>query len=532
MKIIIPMAGKGKRYNDAAFYGPKPLVEIDGRPMIEHVVNLFSPDDEFIFICNEEHLQTTPMREVLSNLAPKQKIISVTNEQIIGGPIYTCKNVFNLIDDEEEVIINYCDFTMKWNYRHFLQTVRASSCVGAIPSFRGFHPASLGDTYYAYMKINKDHQVTELREKEPFSNDRLEDHASTGTYYFKKGSIFKKYAEKVMELGMNAKGEAYITLPYILMINEGLSVLCYEVDKFICWGTPRDYETYKFWSEFFFKRAGQIVGFNNVNIKTTNVFPLASDKRDFKDLGFDAPNFLIPLLNRPLLNSTVTSYPKGIRNIFICLQEHEQQYKIKDLLQKVFHQPEIIFLEQKTAGNSATILKAEDRIEENSAVCVSGNTYLLDYDERRLSHLLEKQEIDVVLLSFTHHECILRDPTNHSYLKIRDGQVEQICEKTTISDHPDRDEAFTGTAIYRRAADLFRSIKKNRTLVNEEGYTSFTANSFLTAINELIKEGKRVVTFEVDKFIPLFSPTDYQELVYWQEYFDSLPYHPYSKMVH
>mgnify|MGYP001586167578 CR=1 FL=1 len=54
MKIIIPIAGKGKRYNEVYFHTPKSLIEIDGKPMIEHVVSLFSPTDEFIFICNEE----------------------------------------------------------------------------------------------------------------------------------------------------------------------------------------------------------------------------------------------------------------------------------------------------------------------------------------------------------------------------------------------------------------------------------------------------------------------------------------------
>ena len=334
-----------------------------------------------------------------------------------------------------------------------------------------------------------------------------------------------------MEMGMNAKGEAYVTLPYVLMINDGLLVLCYEIEKFICWGTPRDYETYKFWSEFFFKRAGQIVGFNNVNIKTTNIFPLAGDKRDFQKMGFDVPNFLIPLMNRPLICSTVTSHPKGIRNIFICLREHQEKYKMDVLLRKIFQHPFIITLDARTTGNSATLMKTEEYIDPEASVCVSGNTYILDYDERRLSHVLENQEIDVVLLCFTHHESVLRDPAKHSYLKFKNGFVEQICEKTTISSHPDRDYAFTGTAIYRKASDLFSSIRKNMNQIHEEGYTFFTANSFLTAINELIKDGKKVVVFEVDKFIGLFNDVDYQEFVYWQEYFDSLPYHPYSKMV-
>ncbi|HLD72416.1 MAG TPA: sugar phosphate nucleotidyltransferase [Candidatus Nanoarchaeia archaeon] len=533
MKIIIPMAGSGKRYNEVAFHGPKPLVEIDGKPMIEHVINMFSFEDEFIFICHEEHLKETQLKKVLLNLAPKSKIVSVTTDQIRGGPLYTCSNVFNLVGDNEEVIINYCDFTLKWNYSDFLAEINQRRCDGAVISFQGFHPASLGDTYYAYLKVDQERYLTELREKEPFTKEnRMDDYASTGTYYFRKWSDFKRYTQKVMDANMNTKGETYITHPYILMIKDGLKVLNYEVEKFICWGTPRDYEVYKFWSEFFFRRSGQAIGFNNVNIKTTNLFPIAGNKKDFKLLGFDTPNFLIPLMGKPLIASTVKFHPRGIRNIFICLEEHKTEYQLDSLLKGIFPHSETIYLETETKGNAETIIHAEKYLLPQNPICISGSSFILDYDERKLAHLFENEETDVILLTFTHHECVLRNPNYHSYLKFKNGLVERVYEKTTISSRPERDHAFTGTVIYRHASDLFNSIRRNMTRLDQEGYTSFTTYSFLTAVNELIKEGKKVAAFEVDKFVSLLTPQDYQEFIYWQDYFDSLSYHPYSKMVH
>ncbi len=516
------MAGRGKRYNEGPFHVPKSLIEIDGKPMIEQVVNLFSPEDHFIFLCHEEHLKTTGMRKSLERLAPHHQIIVLTDGQTEGGPLYTCTHAFGELSDEEEVIVNYCDFTMQWDYRSFLRVVRSFPCQGAIPSFRGFHPASLGDTYYAYLKVGEDNYLTDLKEKEPFSANRMDDYASTGTYYFKSGALFKKYTREVLERKMSVKGEAYVTLPYILMIRDGLKILNYEVEKFICLGTPRDYEIYKFWSEFFFHHSGKTVGFNNINIKTTNIFPLAGDKRDFREIGFDLPNFLIPIMNQPLVTSTVRSYPRGIRNIFICLEEQREKYQLDSLLKGLFYNSEILYLPAKTEGNAATILQSERLVDPDSPVCLSGCSYLLDYDERRLAHLLEDEDLDVILLTFTHHECVLRDPSRHSYIQLSNGWVEWVSEKMEISDRPERDHAFTGTAIYRRASDLFSSINKN---ISRPG----TNYSFLTAVNELIKEGKKVVVFEVDKFVSLLNSTDYREFIYWQDYFDHLSYHPYCK---
>ena len=40
-QIIIPMSGIGKRFIDEGYEDPKPLISVDGSPIIEHVVKLF-----------------------------------------------------------------------------------------------------------------------------------------------------------------------------------------------------------------------------------------------------------------------------------------------------------------------------------------------------------------------------------------------------------------------------------------------------------------------------------------------------------
>ena len=47
MKIIIPMTGIGKRFIDAGYTTPKPLIEVDGKPIIEHVVSLFPNEKDY-----------------------------------------------------------------------------------------------------------------------------------------------------------------------------------------------------------------------------------------------------------------------------------------------------------------------------------------------------------------------------------------------------------------------------------------------------------------------------------------------------
>lgn len=80
MQIVIPMSGLGKRFKEAGYNDPKPLIQVDGKPIIEHVVNLFPGEKDVKFICNDMHLKETKMREILNDFCPHGKIYEVPVE--------------------------------------------------------------------------------------------------------------------------------------------------------------------------------------------------------------------------------------------------------------------------------------------------------------------------------------------------------------------------------------------------------------------------------------------------------------------
>ena len=53
MHVIITMAGHSRRFKKAGYQVPKFLIEIDGEPMISHVVSMFDSQDDFYFIINK-----------------------------------------------------------------------------------------------------------------------------------------------------------------------------------------------------------------------------------------------------------------------------------------------------------------------------------------------------------------------------------------------------------------------------------------------------------------------------------------------
>lgn len=252
MNIVVPMAGKSRRFFEAGYTLPKALLPVGRKTMIEQVVDLFdTAHDKFFFIVSESDAEKFKIAQFLRSLQVSKEICTIPDHDL--GPTYSLIAIKDRLNPNDEVIVNYCDFLMEWDYSEFLQRLREGDYDGGIPSFRGFHPASLGDTYYAYMRVNDKNELLELREKAPFTNDRVREHASTGTYYFKRWQYVIDFGKKALDegLGAGSNHECYASLLYNLMTKAGLRSLVVPVKKFICLGTPKDYEEYKFWYEYF-----------------------------------------------------------------------------------------------------------------------------------------------------------------------------------------------------------------------------------------------------------------------------------------
>ena len=152
MKVIIPMSGYGERFRKVGYVVPKPLIQVDKYKMIEHVIKMFSDYDEFIFICNEEHLRNKDwdIENIIKKNCSNFKIISIKPHKL--GPVNAILQAKDLVNKEEPLVVNYCDFSCYWNWSHFKEKMKTGKYIGGIPAYKGFHPHSLGSTNYAYLK--------------------------------------------------------------------------------------------------------------------------------------------------------------------------------------------------------------------------------------------------------------------------------------------------------------------------------------------------------------------------------------------
>lgn len=240
------MAGKGERFVSAGYTDPKPLIKVGGERIVEYVCDMYDKDnDNFVFICNDIHLKSTDMSSILSGLVRNSTIVSMPQHKL--GPVYTVLAAMNYIEEETPVIVSYCDNPVTWDYNAFKQQMVDEGIDGCVVSHSGVHPHSLSNTMFAYSKTDAYNRILEIKEKSCYTNNKFNEHASSGIYYFKYGYYVKKYFKQTLSENINYKGEYYVTLVFNLLIRDGLRVYSYLNDYTLAFGTPNEVRNFEAW---------------------------------------------------------------------------------------------------------------------------------------------------------------------------------------------------------------------------------------------------------------------------------------------
>lgn len=521
MKIVIPMSGMGNRFIKAGYKKPKPLIEMEGMPIIEHVVKMFPSEEDFIFICNSKHLEETNMRAILKKVAPKSEIVEIPPHK--KGPVYAVQYVENLIDDEEEVIVNYCDFSCYWNYADFLEHTRSRDADGAVPAYKGFHPHMLGTTNYAFMRDEKQWML-EIKEKEPFTDNRMQEYASMGTYYFKKGAYVKKFFKVLMDEDINLNGEYYVSLIYNLLVKDGLKVSIYDVQHMLQWGTPQDVEEYNGFSAYFRAVCKEAPKADLHKATGINLIPLAGLGSRFSKEGYIDPKPLISVSGKPMIVQAANYLPKAPNNIFICLEDHLKEYPLEGNIKKAYPNAKIISLNKTTEGQACTCEIGLKEVDPDSPLLIAACDNGMLYDKVKYEALLNDTSVDAIAWSFRNHPSSERNPEMYGWIKTDENDtVTRVSVKKAISDSPREDHAIVGTFYFRKTSyfleALSRMYKKN-IRVNGEFYVD-------SCLNELVEMNLNVKVFEIDHYIGWGTPNDYNTFKYWQSFFHKANWHPY-----
>ena len=231
LNVLVPMAGAGSRFTQQGYTFPKPLIEVNGKPMIQVVVENLNIEAHYIFIVQQSHYEKYNLKYLLNLIAPGCDIVQV--DGVTEGAACSTLLAKDYINNDAPLVMANSDQYVEWNSNECMYAFTADEIDGGIISFEASHPK------WSYARVGDDGFVEEVAEKKVISNE-----ATVGIYYWKKGSDYVKYAEDMIAKNIRVNNEFYVCPVFNQAIEDNKKIKVKRVNKMWGIGTPEDLDNF------------------------------------------------------------------------------------------------------------------------------------------------------------------------------------------------------------------------------------------------------------------------------------------------
>lgn len=235
VNIVIPMSGAGTSFIQAGYTFPKPLIDINGKPMIQIVIENLIPklEHNFIFVYKKEY-EKYSLHQIFNNTT-KENYTATPLIAPTKGALCSVLNAVDYINNDQELIVANADQVIDVAIDDFINFARSSKADGVIMTFNSHHPR------WSYARVDKAGNVLEVAEKKVIS-----DQATVGIYFFKKGSFFVSAAFSMIEKNIRFNNDFYVCPVFNEMILSGKKIINWEIkqSQMHGLGTPEDLNKY------------------------------------------------------------------------------------------------------------------------------------------------------------------------------------------------------------------------------------------------------------------------------------------------
>jgi NDP-sugar pyrophosphorylase family protein len=508
VQLIIPMSGIGQRFIDKSYKVPKPLIQISGKPMVQHVVEMYPGIEEVLFIVNKSHFEDAKLelQVRLNEIAPGCSIAVIDSHKF--GPAWAIAMARQYVNLEAPVVVNYCDFACLWDFEAFRASL-ASGVDGVIATYSGFHPHMLRNTQYAYLRLDENGFVTDIQEKLSFTASPMGEPASSGTYGFKSGHVLLDAIDSQINQGHSYNNEFYSSLTYKSMLQNDLKIRSFEIRKFFQWGTPEDFEEFKKQKDFFvFKH-----GIQRQPKKPDRIEILAAGAgQRFVDVGYLQPKPFLPLGNTFLAFEALNAIsPNSKRNGLLLQSAFEVTGQFEEIL--LNNETRVITVEKLTSGQAASALLVLEQNDKGNCIIATCDSLLFPKPDENFD-MFRGKTLGVWVTNPS--AFALSHPKQFGWVK--SGQ-DRIVTDTWVKEAPeeiDSAQVITGTFIFgdsREAQMLLRKFLDSPSKVNGEFY--------LDSVLQFAAESEwKVVALDPEWFVSLGTPSEYEAYIYWESVFN------------
>ncbi len=255
-RILIPMAGAGQRFADAGYTVHKPAIMTVDRttgqekPMVvcatKDLPGVAADGSNVIYVDRNFH-KTDGVEDAIRAWYPQASFITV--DHLTEGQACTCMLAEPYLDPEQPLLIAGCDNGMDIDRDAFDALTKECDCI--VFTYRHNEAVLANPNAYGWMIADADGNITGTSIKKAISDRPMEDPAVVATFWFRRAAVFIEATKKMIAENDRINGEFYVDQTVKHVLDLGYRAKIFDIDRYVGWGTPADYEGYqKTWNYF------------------------------------------------------------------------------------------------------------------------------------------------------------------------------------------------------------------------------------------------------------------------------------------
>lgn len=258
-KVLIPMAGAGQRFAEAGYKEHKPAIMTidrwDGqeKPMVvcatKDLPGVKEDGSNVIYVDRTFHKEDG-VEDIVKQYYPKAQFITI--DHLTEGQACTCMLAEAYLDPKEPLLIAGCDNGMDIDTEAFQHLTQDCDCI--VFTYRHNEAVLANPNAYGWMITDDQGNITGTSIKKAISDTPMEDPAVVATFWFREAGIFLEATAKMIQENDRINGEFYVDQTVKHVLDLGYRAKIFDIDRYVGWGTPADYEgyqhTYKYFEDF------------------------------------------------------------------------------------------------------------------------------------------------------------------------------------------------------------------------------------------------------------------------------------------
>ncbi len=470
MRYLIPLAAPETLFPAADFHFPKPLIEIDGQPMIARVIaNLRrgDPDARFIFIVRAEDCRTFSLDRTLRLCAGGDCIV-VPLEKSTAGAACSALMAIGHIDDDEALVLANGDQLFDCDLTAVFADFGSRDLDAGVVTFESVHPR------WSYVRVDPDGFIVEAAEKQVISRN-----AVAGLYYFRRGRDFVACATQMILSDRSVDGRFFIAPTLNEAVLAGMKAGATQIrsNDYHSLYSPQRVELFE--RELQARRTSDEQTRPDVQV----VVPMAGRGERFARAGYDLPKPYIDVAGRPMIERVMENLSMPAARFIAIAQREALEHPMASTLAR----PGVttVAIDSATEGAACTVLLARRHLSRDAPLLIANCDQIVDMNFERFVADCHDRDLDGSILVFRDADW---NP-KWSFAEVDDsGRVVRVAEKQPISDL-----ATVGLYYFRRAGDFIDAaidMIANNERVNGEFYVC-------PSYNYAITNGLSIGVFEV-----------------------------------